>query len=87
VNAVALGWLASFIGQWFYLVFFFPIGLGFGLVLVGVAVAGLAKMRNIGLGALLGLVAGVLTMVTMHYCDSWRNIASVPGAASVTFLQ
>ena len=87
VGAIALGWLASFIGQWFYLVFFFPIGLGFGLVLVGVAVAGLAKMRNIALGALLGLIAGVLTMVTMHFFDYWRTTAGVPGAASVTFLQ
>ena len=31
----ALGWLASFIGQYFYLIFVFPLGIGFGLVTAG----------------------------------------------------
>jgi len=87
-GAVALGWLASFIGQWFYLVFFFPLGLGFGLVFIGVAVSGVAKMRNLGVGALLGLLAGVLTMVSMHYFDYLRSLQGVPGGGdSLSFLQ
>ena len=31
VAAVGLGWLASYIGQWFYLILLFPIGLTSGI--------------------------------------------------------
>lgn len=72
VAAGALGWLASFIGQWFYLILLFPVGIGLGLVLVGGFVGKLTKMRSVGIAILTGLMAGAVAIVSMHYFDYLR---------------
>src|SRR5262245_30115975 len=69
---VGLGWLASFIGQWFYLIVLFPAGIGIGLILVGSTVGHLAKMRSPGLGVLLGLVSPGVALLAMHYSNYQR---------------
>jgi hypothetical protein len=71
--ALALGWLASFIGQWFYLILLFPLGIGLGLVGVGVIVGRLTKMRSPALAALVGLISGIVAIVSMHYFNYQRN--------------
>ncbi len=44
--AVGLGWLISFIGQWFYAVIVFPVLVGTALMVVGKEMARITKMRN-----------------------------------------
>jgi len=70
--AVGLGWLASFIGQWFYLILMFPLGIGLCLIGIGLFVGRLTKMRSPALAALLGLVSAVLALVGMHYFNYLR---------------
>jgi hypothetical protein len=50
----------------------FPLGIGFGLALVGALVVNLAKMRNAIMAAILGLISGVVAIVAMHYFDYQR---------------
>ena len=69
---VGLGWLASFISQWFYLILLFPAGIGVGLILVGVLVGRMTKMRSTGIALLLGLGSSCVAMTSMHYFDYLR---------------
>lgn len=71
-TGIAIGWLASFIGQWFYLIVLFPLAMGFGLIMVGVYVGHLTKMRSPGLAVLLGLVGAGVTLLAMHYFNYQR---------------
>lgn len=69
VAGVAIGALASFIGQWLYLIIFFPLIMG---GVTGAAVAQgvrLGKLRNPILAALLGIVAGIVCYTAMHATD------------------
>jgi hypothetical protein len=75
---VGLGWLASFIGQWFYLILVFPLGIGLGLILVGVFVGHLAKMRSPGLAVLLGVVSAGVALLAMHYFNYQRFLKERP---------
>jgi hypothetical protein len=73
-GAVGLGWLASFIGQWFYLILLFPLGIGLGLIAVGVFAGHLTKMRSTFLACVLGLVSAAVAMLAMHYFDYQRFV-------------
>jgi hypothetical protein len=74
-TAVALGWLASFIGQWFYLVFIFPLAVGIALVFAGIFFGHMTKMRNRGIATLLGLMSAAVAMLAMHDFDYQRFIS------------
>jgi hypothetical protein len=69
VAAALCGYLASLLGQETYVVVIFPGMIGLG---VGAAVwYGLrqGKVRDPSIGALAGLIGGIVAMVTMHYFD------------------
>jgi len=68
----ALGWLASFIGQWFYLIVLFPVAIGIGLVIVGIFVGHMTKMRSPGVAVVLGLVSSGVAVPAMHFFDYQR---------------
>ena len=72
VAAVALGWLASFIGQWFYLIFLFPFVIAILLVIVGAKIGQWTHLRNGLIAGIAGLFAGVVSITSMHYFDSVR---------------
>jgi hypothetical protein len=87
MGAVALGWLASFIGQAFYLIVLFPIGIGLGLIFVGSLASTPAKLRSIPVAAVFGLLAGLLAMVSMHFFDYRRAMDGAPPGFEMSFLQ
>jgi hypothetical protein len=70
--AVGLGWLASFIGQWFYLILVFPAAIGLGLIGAGVLLGRLTKMRSPGLAVLFGLLSAAVAILAMHYFNYQR---------------
>lgn len=70
--AVALGWLASFVGQWLYLIILFPLLVGLVLFWVGKEMGRFAKMRNPLLGGLIGLLSAIVGMGSNHYFDYLR---------------
>ena len=72
VAAAGLGWLASFIGQWFYLIFLFPFGIAVLLVIVGAKIGHWTHLRNGFIAGVAGLFAGVVSITAMHYFDSVR---------------
>jgi hypothetical protein len=72
VAGVVFGWLASFIGQWFYLILVFPLGIGFCLALIGVFMGKVAKLRSPFLGGFAGLFAAVVAMLSIHWFDYQR---------------
>jgi hypothetical protein len=94
--AVALGWLVSLIGQWFYLILLFPIGLGAGVGAAGSWANARAKVRNVVAAGLIGLVAGSAAMVSKHAWDYQRFLHQLdqeqpgwrrqPWAGQVNFL-
>jgi hypothetical protein len=75
---VGLGWLASFIGQWFYLILLFPIGIGLGLGIVGFIVGHLTKMRSRLMAVLLGVIAASAAILSMHYFNYQRFLHKRP---------
>src|SRR5262249_176076 len=66
--AAGLGWLASALGQAWYLILLFPLGIGMALAVVGAATVRWTRLRNPTLASLAGLVAGATAMATMHFC-------------------
>lgn len=72
VAAAGLGWLASFIGQWFYLIFLFPFGIAVSLVIVGAKIGQWTHLRNGVIAGVAGTFAGVVSITSMHYFDSVR---------------
>ena len=72
VAAAGLGWLASFIGQWFYLIFLFPLVIAVSLVIVGAKIGQWTHLRNGFIAGIAGLFAGVVSITSMHYFDSVR---------------
>jgi DNA-directed RNA polymerase subunit RPC12/RpoP len=72
--APLLGWLASVIGQFFYLVFIFPVLIGMALGGVGVGGARLGKVHSPLAGGLVGLLGGVVAMLCVHYFDYLRFV-------------
>src|SRR5262249_48216378 len=67
--AASLGWLASALGQAWYLILLFPLGIGMVLAVVGVTMVRWTRLRNPTLAGLAGLVAGITAIATMHFCD------------------
>jgi ssDNA-binding Zn-finger/Zn-ribbon topoisomerase 1 len=61
---VVLGLVSAFIGQWFYLVLFFPILIGLGLGGIGIPAIRLGKVRNPLVGGLIGFFGG---------CVAWTS--------------
>lgn len=86
-GGLALGFAASFIRQWFYLVLLFPICIGVGLGAVSIFGINLGKVRNTFLAGLAGLVGACVAMPSMHYFDYQRLLKKVdeqiPGAQAV----
>jgi hypothetical protein len=72
VAGLGLGWLASLIGQWFYLIVIFPALLGGGVGLAGRWANQRAKVRNPPVAGVVGLVAGCTAMLFVHFFDYHR---------------
>lgn len=67
--AIAIGSVAHFIGQWFYLIILFPIGMGFGAsfaISMGISIG---KCRNYGVAVAVALLTGAVLYGSMHYFD------------------
>src|SRR5262249_9077485 len=67
--AVFMGWLASFIGQWFYLILLFPIGITFGVVIGCAGGITWGKVSSPAFAFTAGGLCGLVAMVSMHYFD------------------
>src|SRR5262249_14907805 len=67
--AVGLGWLASVLGQAWYLILLFPLGMGMALAAVGALAIRWSRLRNTTLAGLLGLIAGTTAIAAMHFFD------------------
>lgn len=65
----ALGFLAHLVSQWFYLIFIFPLAIGFGIGFVGMKMVKLVKTRNPWIVGIAGFLAGCIAMLMMHYFD------------------
>lgn len=70
--AIFVGFVASFIGQWFYLVLLFPVFIGLALGGIGTAFIKAGKLRNPLLAGIAAGLSGVMAMATMHYVDYQR---------------
>ena len=66
-TAMLLGVVCHFVGQIFWVVFIFPLGVGFLLGAVGERAVCFARLRNPVLGGLAGLLGGIVAMTVMHY--------------------
>jgi len=80
---ILLGFIASYVSQWFFLVVIFPLLIGFGLGLVGALTIKRYKIRRPILCGAAGFVAGCFCLLTMHYCDYRRlenSLAEQPEA-------
>lgn len=75
--AVLVGFLASFIGQWFYLVVLFPFLIGLALGGAGVAFIKVGRLRNPLLAGIAAVLSGVMAMGTMHYFNYQRTLDAV----------
>src|SRR5262245_20973987 len=78
--AGAMGWLASFVRQWFYLVLVFPAGIGLVLFFTGMAAGKLTRMRSPLMAGLIALIASAVAMVAMHYFDYQRFLEKIAPA-------
>ncbi|MGH7223970.1 MAG: hypothetical protein ACRELF_12135, partial [Gemmataceae bacterium] len=70
--AVLVGFLASVIGQWFYLVVLFPLLIGLALGGVGMAFIKIGKLRSPLLAGVAAGLSGIMAMGTMHYAEYQR---------------
>src|SRR5262245_20317576 len=71
-GAVGVGWVFSWLRQWFYIGLIFPvlIGLGAGIgVLIGIYIG---RLRHPPLAGVIGVAAGALAYAAMHYYDCVR---------------
>lgn len=74
VAAVLVGWLAGFIGQWFYLVVLFPIVIGLALGGIGMVFIKVGKLRSPLLAGIAAGLSGIMAMGTMHYVNYQRAL-------------
>lgn len=72
---ILLGFIASYVSQWFFLVVIFPLLMGFGLGLVGAITIKHYKIRRPIVCGAAGFVAGCFCLLTMHYSD-YRRLES-----------
>lgn len=72
VAGVGAGWLASFIGQWFYLILIFPFVMGIIVAGIGAVGVHMGKVRHPLLAGLGGLLGGIAAILSMHYFEYQR---------------
>ncbi len=72
--AVLVGFLASFIGQWFYLVVLFPLLIGAALGGIGMTFIKIGKLRSPLLAGIAAGLSGIMAMGTMHYVNYQRSL-------------
>jgi lysine biosynthesis protein LysW len=81
--ALLCGFLLSFIGQWFYLILLFPGAAALGVVALGFVGVQTGKVHSPLTAGLIGALAGIATMLAMHYFDYLRFLgllqAQAPG--------
>jgi hypothetical protein len=70
--AALLGALASFVGQWFYLVLVFPFAIGLGVGLASMWAIEVGRIRNRVIAGACAFLAGCVAMLVMHFCDYLR---------------
>ncbi|MGH7174448.1 MAG: hypothetical protein ACRELG_29630, partial [Gemmataceae bacterium] len=81
--AVLVGFLASVIGQWFYLVVLFPLLIGLALGGVGMAFIKIGKLRSPLLAGVAAGLSGIMAMGTMHYVNYQRFLDAVAEALPI----
>jgi hypothetical protein len=81
--AVLVGFLASIIGQWFYLVVLFPALIGLALGGVGMAFIKVGKLRNPLLAGIAAALSGIMAMGTMHYVNYQRALDAAANSDAV----
>ncbi len=69
LTAIALGFLLSFVGQWFYFPIVFPIIAAFLLGGAGRVLAWAGKVRSPAVAGTIGALAGLGMMYSNHYFD------------------
>ncbi len=92
ISAMALagglvGFAAHYIEQVFWLIVLFPILIGGGLGLVGTYMVKRAHLRNPMIGALAGLLGGLIAMGTMHYFGFEQYRAEMKANPDIIELQ
>jgi hypothetical protein len=76
---VGLGWLSSFIGQWFSLILLFPATIGAGAAAAVGCGLRLGKTDHPRLAIFLAVVGGVIGQLSVHYFDNARCAATELG--------
>ncbi len=66
---IAMGALAYFVSQWFYLILLFPFVIGMVIGGVGMVLVKAGKVRAPWLAGIAGLLAGILAMLTAHFLE------------------
>jgi hypothetical protein len=74
---VLLGFVASFIGQWMYLILIFPLGIGLLLGLAGALGIKVGKVRSPWLAGLAGFIGGCVAMISVQFFDYLRYAAGM----------
>jgi hypothetical protein len=75
VTAVGLGYAASWVRQWFYIILLFPFLIGVVLGVVGAIGIYIGNIRNLALATLAGLFGSCLAILAVHYFDYERFLA------------
>lgn len=81
IAGAALGFLAHWASNYFYLIILFPLLIGFVLGTIGMRMVRQGRVRNPWMGGLAGFAGGILAMFMMHYFDYQEfksNIATLP---------
>jgi len=79
VAALVVGLLISVINQWFYLILFFPLGMGFLVGLAGCLGVRLGRVRSAFVAGIIGLLAGILVMLASYFGDYLLIEQQMPG--------
>jgi predicted Zn finger-like uncharacterized protein len=79
-GAILFGFLASFIGQWFYVVLLFPGGVALGVFICGAVGVRVGKVHSPLFSGAVGLVAATLAMLAMHFFDYQRDLGKAKEA-------
>jgi hypothetical protein len=85
-TAVLCGFLLSFVGQWFYLVLLFPGGAALGVVGLGFLGVQMGKVNSPFLAGLIGVLAGTILMVSMHFFNYQRWGLQAAGVGFFQFI-
>jgi hypothetical protein len=73
--ALGLGYAASWVGRWVYIVLLFPFLVGIVLGFFGAVGVYVGRVRSTFLAGLAGLFGGCLALFAMHYFDYERALA------------